>query len=159
MANEMFINRRRATLFASLLTSATVVGCAGRPALFPNSDKSLRRSSAQFAADSAKRHPYKADVPKAGEANGRAQVGYVVDQLEIANLSDEDWSDLEIWVNESYVVHVDTIRKGTLKTLNFQMLFDANGNYFPTNNMKTLVRKVDMLKDGKMYSLRVQLAD
>jgi hypothetical protein len=39
----------------------TVVGCSGRPSLVPNSDPSLRRSSAHFAADAAKRQ-YHAEV-------------------------------------------------------------------------------------------------
>ena len=34
---------------------ALFAGCAGRPSLLPNSDKDLRKTSAAFAADAAKR--------------------------------------------------------------------------------------------------------
>jgi len=39
------------------------------------------------------------------------------------------------------------------------MLFDNKGNYFPTDNSKVLVNDVTMLRDGKMYTIPLQLAD
>ena len=41
---------------------------------------------AQFAADAAVRHPYKAEVPRGGEAVARSQVGYALDRLYVAGL-------------------------------------------------------------------------
>jgi hypothetical protein len=137
--------------------AAAVISCSGRPSIVPNSDKSLRRSSAQFAADSAKRHPYKAEVPRGGEAAARAQVGYMLDQIEVVNLSDEDWSDVELWVNQAYVVHIPQMQRGRLKRLNFQMIFDDQGHYLPTDKIR--VTKVEVLREGKMYDIPVQLAD
>ena len=144
--------------FAIMLVLAAG-GCSGRPSLIPNSDKDLRRSSAQFAADAAKRFPYKADAPRGGEAIGRATVGYTLDQLDVVNLSQEEWNDLEIWVNQKYVVHLPKMLPNKLVTLNFQMIFDDKGDYFPTDNKKTLVNKVEMYKDGKMYEIPVRLGD
>jgi len=144
--------------FAIMLVLAAG-GCSGRPSLIPNSDKDLRRSSAQFAADAAKRLPYKADAPRGGEAIGRATVGYTLDQLDVVNLSQEEWNDLEIWVNQKYVVHLPKMLPNKLVTLNFQMIFDDKGDYFPTDNKKTLVNKVEMYKDGKMYEIPVRLGD
>ena len=43
-----------------------------------------------------------------------------------------------------------------------QMFYDDQGHYFPTDNRKendTLVRKVEVLIDGKMYNVPLQLAD
>lgn len=138
-----------------------IVGCAGRPSILPNTDKSLRKTSAQFAADAAKRHPYKADAPRGGEVAGRAQVGYMLDQLEIANLSDTDWSDVEVWVNKKYVVHVPLIEKGAqrVKVFPFQMIFDDAGNSFPTDNNTTRIESVELYKDGKMFDVTTKLAD
>lgn len=138
---------------------AAVAGCSGRPSVLPNPDKQLRRTSAEFAADAAKRHPYKSDVPRGGEATARAQVGYVLDRLEIVNLSDEDWSDVEVWVNQQYVVYAPKMEKGTLKVFNFQMIYDDNGIYLPTDSSKERVNKVELLRDGRMYEVRAQLAD
>lgn len=140
-----------------------MAGCAGRPSLLPNSDKNLRRTSAQFAADAAKRHPINTDIPAGGEAVGRAQVGYMLDQVEVWNGSDEDWNDVEIWANRNYVCFVPRIeaRGKRTKTLNFQMFYDADGNYFPTDN-KTATRQIsqlEMVKDGKLYSIPLRLAD
>jgi hypothetical protein len=136
-----------------------IAGCAGRPEIFPNSDKSLRLTSAQFAADAAKRHPYKADAPKGGTIEGRAQVGYMADVLEVYNASNEDWNDVEIWVNKKYVVYVPKIEKGTLKHFTFQMIFDDNGQSFPTDNSKIRIDTLEIYKDGKMYDMTTQLAD
>ena len=144
-------------LFALVLVMAA--GCSGRPSLVPNSDKTLRKSSAQFSADAAKRYPYKADAPRAGQAVARAQVGYTMNQLEVVNLSDETWSDVEIWVNEKYVVFVPQMKPKQLKVLNFQMLYDDKGRYFPINNKTVRVNRVEAYRDGQMYDISVGLAD
>ena len=135
------------------------LGCSGRPSLVPNPDKNLRKASAQFAADAAVRHPYKSDLPRGGEAIARTQVGYSLDRLDFVNLSQEEWQDVEIWVNEKYVVHLPKVEPNTLKLIQFQMLFDAKGNYFPTDNKKVLVSKVEVKKDGKMFDVPVRLGD
>jgi hypothetical protein len=148
---------RRAVLLAAV---ALIAGCAGRPSVLPNPDPNLRKSSAQLAADAAKRSPYKADAPRGGEASARAQVGYWADRLEVANLSNSDWQDVEVWVNKKYVCYVPTMRsKGPVEVLFFQMLFDDSGNSFPTNNNKTRVESVEIYMDGKMFDVKTALAD
>ncbi len=146
-----------ACLFALALGMGA--GCSGRPSLVPNSDKSLRKSSAQFSADAAKRHPYNADAPRAGQAVARAQVGYTMNQLEIVNLSDQTWTDVEVWVNGKYVVSVPAMKPNELKVLNFQMLFNEKGDYFPVNNKTVRVNRVEVLRDGQMWDVSVALAD
>lgn len=151
--------RNALVLAAAVAAVALGIGCSGRPALMPNPDKNLRKASAQFAADAAVRHPYQADLPRGGEAVARSQVGYSLDRLDLVNLSQEEWTDVEIWVNEKYVVHLPKVEPNTLKLINFQMLFDARGNYFPTDNKKVLVSKVEVKKDGKMFDVPVRLED
>ncbi len=146
-----------ACLFALVLVMAA--GCSGRPSLVPNSDTSLRKSSAQFSSDAAKRYPYKADAPRAGQAAARAQVGYTMDRLEVVNLSDETWTDVEIWVNGKYVVFVPQMKPDDLKVLNFQMLYDDKGKYFPINNKAVRVDRVEAYRDGQMWDISVGLAD
>jgi hypothetical protein len=136
-----------------------IVGCSGRPEIFPNSDNMLRKTSTQFAADAAKRFPYKLDAARAGEADARAQVGYALDVLEIANLSDQDWTDVELWVNQEYCVYLPKMESHKLKHLTFQMIFDEEGQSFPTNNNTTRIEKLEMFRDGKMYDVKLQLAD
>ena len=151
--------RKTLALCAAATVASLALGCAGRPALIPNPDKNLRKASAQFAADAAVRHPYKSDAPRGGEAIARAQVGYALDRLDVVNLSQEEWTDVELWVNEKYVVHLPRIEPQRLKIINFQMLYDGRGNYFPTDNKKVLVSKVEVLKDGKMFDVPVRLGD
>jgi hypothetical protein len=134
----------------------SIVGCSGRSSIVPNSDPKLRRSSAEFAADAAKRQ-YHGDAPRGGEAAARAQVAYMLDRIEMVNLSDEDWQDCEVWVNRQFVVHVPKMERGRLKRLDFQMIFNEQGKYVPTD--KFVVKKVEVYREGKMYDVPVQLAD
>ena len=142
-----------------LAVSSAIAGCSGRPQLFPNSDKNLQKTSAEFAADAAKRHPYKLDAPRAGEAPARAQVGYSMDVLELTNLSDEEWQNVEVWVNQQYVVFLPKVQPRVLKRMPFQMLFDANGRSFPTDNLRARITKLEVQRDGKIYDVPLQLAD
>ena len=141
------------------ISAAAGIGCSGRPALIPNPDKNLRKASAQFAADAAVRHPYKSEIPRGGEAIARTQVGYALDRIDLVNLSQDPWTDVELWVNQKYVVHLAKVEPNTLKIINFQMLYDGQGNYFPTDNKKVLVSKVEVMKDGKMFDVPVRLGD
>lgn len=136
-----------------------LAGCAGRPSIIPNSDPALRKTSAEFAADAARRHPYKSDAPRGGDAVARAQVGYTLDQIDIENLSTEPWAGVEVWINQNYVCFVPAMAPKQLKTLPFQMFFDAAGHSFPTDNRKVLVDKIEILRDGKLYNVTTKLAD
>ena len=136
-----------------------VLGCNNRPTLLPNSDPGLRKTSTQFAADAVKRHPYKADAPKSADLPARAQVGYSLNRVEVVNLSDEDWSDVEVWVNEQYVVAVPSMKRNQLKTLPFTMIFNDKGEHFPLKNKQAMVSKVEVLRDGTLYEVPVTLAD
>ena len=152
---------KKSLTIALLAGLGLAAGCAGRPSLVPNSDPNLRRTSAQFAADAARRHPYKADAPRGGAAMGRAEYNLMMGTLQVLNYSDEDWDNVEIWVNRKYVCWMPKIEKGKqrVKTINFQMLYDDAGNYFWTNGGKTPVEQVELYKNGKMYSIDTYLQD
>jgi hypothetical protein len=152
---------KAALALAILAASGAVIGCAGRPALFPNSDPNLRKTSAEFAADAAKRHPYPADLPRAGDALGRSQINYAGRVVEILNYSDQDWNNVDIWVNQSYVCHIPIVQKGNdrEKVLNFTMLYDGNGEYYWTAGGNIPITKLEMVRDGKLYSIPFALAD
>jgi hypothetical protein len=145
-----------ACISALLLASA----CAERPSLIPNSDTSLRKTTAQFAADSAKRH-YESDAPQGGPAPARAEIEYAFHYVSIVNLSPDDWTNVEVWLNNKYVVNVPSIPKQTAKTLNFQMLFDSDGNYYSYSSTESgkSTPTVEIFHDGKMFSVATQLPD
>ena len=138
--SAMNVIHRNAVLVAVVVVVSSVVGCSGRVSLLPNSDKTLRRTPAQFASEAAKR-PYQIDLPDGGDADAAARVAYEADQIQILNLSEEDWTDVEIWVNQSYVVHVPRLEAGKkrVKTLTFLMFYDDRGNPFPSNNKKQMI--------------------
>ncbi len=156
----MKIQTSFALCLVSLVTTASLVGCAGRVAIMPNSDPTLRRSPAQFAAEAAKK-TYRTDLPDGGTAEARAQVAYDVDQIQIINLSNDDWTDVELWVNHKYVLHLPRLESGKkkVKTLTFLMLYDDQGNPFPKNNMKQRIDSLEMVRGEKKYQIPLVLAD
>jgi len=153
------------TVIAALssLALACLVGCAGRPSLVPNSDPALRKTSAEFAADAAKRQPFNASLPDGGVAKGRAQVGYGRDTIEIVNTGTEDWHNVELWANRHYVVFIPTIKAGAdrVKTIHFQMMFDEKGRSFPVDNStpERMVRQLEIVRDGSIYRVPFAQAD
>jgi hypothetical protein len=150
----------RSWLFCvAALLGTLVIGCSQRAWWTPPEDPALRKPTQEFKADAAKRFPYKADAPRGGEADARAEVGYMLDQISLVNLSKDQWDNVEIWVNKGYVVYLPKMEPGKLKRINFQMLFNDQGKNFPLDNSKTLVEKVEIYRDGKMYDVPVKLGE
>ena len=148
-----------ASLVAALVIAGSV-GCAGRVSLLPNSDKTLNRTPAQFASDAAKR-TYPAELPDGGAAEARAWVAYDANNIQILNNSEEDWNDVEIWVNHKYVVCAPRIEAGKkrVKTITFMMLYDDQGNAFPTDNRKQMIESLELIKADTKYSIPLAMAD
>jgi hypothetical protein len=144
---------------AALLCACTA--CTTRPTFFANADPALRKTSAQFASDAAKRS-YEADAPQGGTANGGAEVDYGIHRLSIVNSSTEDWKNVEIWLNKKYVIFIPVVpaQAAHVEMLDFKSIYDQNGNSFPLDSAVTPIDTVEMFKDGKMYSLgQPRLAD
>jgi hypothetical protein len=151
------LNGFRSAAIGLVAVLAAAGGCAQRPELVPSNDPSLRKTSTEFAADAAKRFPYKADAPHAGAVEARAEVGYMLHRIELMNQSPESWDDVEVWINRAYVVHIPHLDKGVDRSLPFQMFFDDSGHYFPTSG--TLIKQFELYRDGKFYDIKTQTAD
>jgi hypothetical protein len=150
---------RQMSLLAPMLALGLIAGCAGRTSIFPNSDKELRKPAVAFAADAAKR-TYPATAPRGGEAQAQASVDHgVFNRIDAINLSDENWSNVELWVNEKYVVFIPNWPSKRLEQINFQMLYDREGGSFPIDNKALRVNKIEIFRDGKMYTVPTKLAD
>lgn len=155
----MKLQLSRKCLFPAMLIAAFVaVGCSERTGFLPNQDVSLRRQDRQFAADAMTRFPYKESAPK-GTTDARAEVDYMYKYLGVANLSDQPWKDVEVWVNRQYVVHVPAWAQDSLKRLQFSMLRDERGNPFTTDGGVHPIKKVEVYTEGKMYEIPLALAD
>jgi len=145
--------------FIGIVAVALLAGCAGRPSLFPNSDKDLRKTSVAFAADAAKRN-YPATAPRGAEAQAQASVDHgIANRIEVINLSDENWTNVELWVNEKYVVFIPNWPTRRMEQINFQMLYDRDGGSFPIDNKTIRVEKIEIFKDGKLQNVPTKLAD
>ena len=137
----------------------SLAGCADEPTMFANPDPELRLKSSQWAADAAGRFPYKKNALHGAEPRCRAMADYVLNRIEIVNFSDEDWSDVEVWVNQRYVCHVPKMQSRQLKEIHFPMLYNAHGEYFPLDNLKVRVETLELYRNGKMYDVTVHAND
>lgn len=88
-------------------------------------------------------------------------IDYTFKTVEVFNYSDEDWDDVQLWINKNYVVGVPKIAKGRERTLQlfFTMFYDDSGNYFVTEGGKKRVDSLEMYRGGKMYTIPLGLAD
>ena len=144
---------------AAVLTAGLVAGCVeGRTQVGPNRDHSLRMNEKAFAAD-AKTRVYPATAPQAGSAPMRAEVDYMLKVINVVNLGDTAWGNAELWVNGQYVCHLPQIEPKLEKTVNFQILFDAQGASFPTSLAIAQVKKLELFYDGSLYTVPLHLAD
>lgn len=140
-----------------LFLLASSMGCQDQVSMIPNPDPSLQKTRTEFARDAVNRHPYHDDAPRGGKAQGGASVDYSANTMHIANFTSEDWKDVEIWVNGQWVVFVPMIpaNAATSRKLNFEMMYDRMGRHFPLDNKESesMVRKVEIYRDGKLYEL------
>ena len=155
-------------LFARLLPLLTLIplaACAGRAEIYPNDDPLLRKTSAVFAADAAKRFPFKKDAAPGGQAQARCEVGYFLDRVDVVNYSDSEWTDVELWLNQSYVVFLPRMEPKVVKSLPFQAIFNDQGESYPTHNggffnrSPVMVTKVQLYRDGHLYDVPVKTAE
>ncbi|MDP9173400.1 MAG: hypothetical protein M3O30_05985 [Planctomycetota bacterium] len=143
-----------ATLFCLALGSGCVSD--GQPALFPNPDPNLRKTSAELAADAAKR-AYESDAARGGQAAARAQYELMDHRFDLVNLSDMDWANVEVWINQKFVVFVPEMQKGVDKRLDFEMFFDKDGHHFATDGGKNPVQNLEIYRDGKIFTVPATL--
>ena len=146
-------------LGVSVVGLSLLVGCQGRGALIPPSDPDLKKTAAEFAADSAKR-TYPSSAERGGDLQALASIDYgVFNRIEMMNLSGEEIDDIEVWINEKYVFHATKWPARTLKKINFATLYDRDGRPFPIDNQKVRISKIEALKDGKLYNVPMKLAE
>ena len=146
--------------FGLLLASMAAIllaGCAsGTTNVNPNPDPAVQKPRTTFAAYAATRE-YPADLPKTEDAAIRAEVDYQLDVINFVNLGDTELKDVEVWVNEHYVVLLGTLPVKQQRGANFHVLFDKAGQQAPSRG--TWVEMIELNYDGQMHSVRVRPAD
>ena len=135
-----------------------VIGCEGTVSLIPDADPDLRQPPPVFAADAAKRH-YEAGAQKVPDTDFRAQYGLIMREVDLANISNHDWDDVEVWINHTYVLHLKHFGKKSDKTLYFSMFYDQSGHHFDTDFGKTPIQSLEIFRDGNMYAVVDHVAD
>ncbi len=102
----------------TLIAVAVAGGCnAPSPSpLVPLRDDALKRPPTVLAAEAAKA-TYPADAPVEPATLARAQVGYALDVVEVANLSGEAWGEFSVWVNKEYTITLPGLAAGGLRRI------------------------------------------
>jgi hypothetical protein len=148
----------RAKWAVALSLGASVLGCEGSVSLLPDADPALRKPPAVFSADAAKRQ-YEADAPKVQDSQSRAQYALILREIDLANISNKDWSNVEVWINGQYVVYCPSFDKKSDKCLYFTMFYDQSGHHFDTQNGQNPVKSLEVYRDGVLYQVTDHVAD
>ena len=73
------------------------------------------------------------------------------------NLSDADWSGVEVWINQKYVLLVPSMPRNIAERLDFTMFFDHDGHHFDTQGGKNPLQSLEIYRDGKMFTVPATL--
>lgn len=149
---------RRLSTCVVLISGCALCGCGDRPTLFKNPDPELRKTRTELKAD-ARQRSYPEEAPRIYEPKARAQVAYMLRRVELVNFTDEDWSDVDVWVNRQYVCHVPHLQRHQLKEIHFPMLYDSAGKALTITRANPRVETVELYKDGTLYAITCHNAD
>lgn len=152
------INRQTVRLSTLGIIALVVMGCEGSVSLLPDADPELRQPPPVFAADAAKRQ-YEAGAQKIPDTDFRAQYGLILREIDLANISSEDWDNVEVWINHTYVLHLKHFDKKSDKTLYFAMFYDQAGHHFETDYGKNPIKSLEVFRGGNMYAVVDHVAD
>ena len=142
------------------IATLAVAGCQRNAVILPNSDSSLNKPAKVFAEEAAKRFPYLADLERGGQLPANAEIGYMVDVITIVNYSKADWTNVELWVNKSYVVPLAVLQSNKAegnraKRIPFKVIYNDKGEHFPSSG--ATIDTLELKLNGKMYEVPKQL--
>jgi hypothetical protein len=101
---------------------------------------------------------YPQELPIAGTAAARGIVLYGADRIDLMNLGTEPWSDdARLWVNNRYSVLLPPTEPGLMMRLPFELLRDANGIAFPTNNREIRIETAAIQVGDELAAVRVAI--
>lgn len=136
----------------ALIALGLAVGCQDRPAgWLPNSEPSLKKTPAEFAATAKAVFPYPADAPRGGDLPARAEIGYDLNVIHFVNYSKETWTNAELWVNRRFVIKLDKVEPNKAFRIGFKLLYNENGQSFPENG--AFVETLELKKDGSLFDV------
>ncbi len=140
-----------------LILALLASGCASGITIGnPNPEKSLRKTPAQFA-QYAKQHVYPAEAPKGGKSPVRGEVDYDLDVINLVNLGEQDWPNVDVWVNGRYVCPIASLPVKQQKGINFSYFYDTAG--MPAPSRGTWIEKVELFYNGQLYDITMHPAD
>ena len=142
------MRRAAAPIALALLALA---GCTRNATWLPNSDGALNKPAKEFAADAASRFPYPGDAPRGGEFQARAEVGYDANVINLANFSGGPLTDVELWVNRSYVVFLPRVEVGKTKFIPFKVIYNDQGQHLPESGV--YVEALELKLGGTLYEV------
>jgi hypothetical protein len=137
-----------------------IAGCERNAVILPNSDSSLNKPAKVFAQEAAARFPYPADIERGGQLPVNAEIGYMVDVITIVNYSKTDWTNVELWVNKSYVIPLAVLESNKTegakaKRIPFKIIYNDQGQHFPSSG--ATVDTLELKMNGKLYEVPKQI--
>ena len=142
--------REQVGVLLMLAAASTLAGCSASASLknpfaaAPARDE--RPRLAAFAASS--RYP---DTQPSDELRLTALIDREADTVQVINPTDRALRDVNVWVNGSFVNHVDAIPAHGSVTLHRARFYDAGGNTL--SSMNTSAFRVELQSEGEFYKV------
>lgn len=129
-----------------------LAGCTseGHTSFWANPDSVMRRSAAEFAADAAKRG-YPATATRNTQVCARAEFEQMMGRVDLVNLTPADINEVDVWINQQYVVHVPVLKTQGDEKLDFEMFYNRDGHKFETDGGKNPIKTIELFHDGQIY--------
>ncbi len=124
-----------------LLVAGALVGC----------ESSGTTESTQRAAFAAQLR-YPQNIKPATDLAVTALVNRDSGTIELLNASAKPVNDVNIWVNSTYVVHVDSIPASGITTVRRSQFFDSGGNSLGTQD--AIINKVELEMAHQLYTVQ-----
>lgn len=142
---------------AGIPLALAAAGCAsGSSGALPAADPALRENPRALIKQATTR-PYPADAAKGEKSPVQAEIDYQLGVINFVNLGDTEIKDLQVWVNGQYSARLTALPVKRQLGVSFALLFDKQGKRPPKNGV--WAKQVELLYDGKLYTIRTRAAD
>lgn len=134
------------SIATAVITGAVLVGCNSNP------NQYKPQASATEMAAYAASTKYPTDVTPQENLHLTAVVNAGSGQLTLRNFGGPGLANFNLWLNQTYVLHIDRLDPGKSKVIDLVDFYNSGGNNDLTPDKITRVQVTTM--DGKLYNVQ-----
>lgn len=135
------------------LCSTLLVGCESSPTSGGTREYTPNAKPTQLAAYAASM-PYPANLNAQDNPDLVALVNKSTGNITLMNLGPQPLRDFNLWVNQSYLLHVDRVDPNTGRIISKTDLYNSAGNNMENATPESVRRLQVQTGDGALYNVK-----